>query len=479
MKPKKIALLAHIIPAVWCILAPKANCQVLLTNVDHLNLGGSAQSVAIFSNFLYLANYDDGFRIFDISTPASPMILGHTNDNSSVGVATGVAVSGNLAYLANGSDGLRIYDVSNPNSPVNIGYVTDTNNPSAYASGVAVSGNYAYLANGNDGLHIYYIATPSTPLSVSETNNGGFANSVTVSGNYAYVASGGDGLRVYYIGSPLSPTNVGHVNDGGNAMGVTVSGNFAYLANGNDGLRIYDVSNPANPVGVGHTNDGLGFAENVTVSGNYAYVANYTDGLRVYDISTPSDPVNAGHADDSSNGGTGYSVAVSGTNAFLANGEDGLRVFSVTIAAQAAPMLNISFGASNSVVISWSAPSTGYFLQQNNDLTSANWRLVTNVPVTVNGQNQVTISPATGNAFYRLIFLSTPPAPLLSIGLGTGNSVVISWPATSMGFSLQQNSDLTTTNWMPVTSVPTMTNGLEQVTISPATGNAFYRLISQ
>jgi hypothetical protein len=68
----------------------------------------------------------------------------------------------------------------------------------------------------------------------------------------------------------------------------------------------------------------------------------------------------------------------------------------------------------------------------------------------------------------------TESAPILSISTANGN-VIVSW--TSQGaFVLQQNSDLTTTNWTDVPIVPILTNGLNQVTVSPVLGNQFYRL---
>jgi len=41
---------------------------------------------------------------------------------------------------------------------------------------------------------------------------------------------------------------------------------------------------------------------------------------------------------------------------------------------------------------------------------------------------------------------------------------------------LQQNSDLTTTNWLTVTNTPTVTNGQNQAILAPPGGSEFYRL---
>ena len=69
--------------------------------------------------------------------------------------------------------------------------------------------------------------------------------------------------------------------------------------------------------------------------------------------------------------------------------------------------------------------------------------------------------------------------PGLNVVLGGTNSV-ISWPSTAiaMGFSLQQNSDFTTTNWVTLTNTPALDLPSSQYQVSlPATNNAgFYRL---
>jgi hypothetical protein len=56
----------------------------------------------------------------------------------------------------------------------------------------------------------------------------------------------------------------------------------------------------------------------------------------------------------------------------------------------------------SSVLLSWPAPSTGFVLQQNTNLTTTNWVVVSNPPVVVNGEKQVTVSPLVGSRYYRL-----------------------------------------------------------------------------
>jgi hypothetical protein len=66
--------------------------------------------------------------------------------------------------------------------------------------------------------------------------------------------------------------------------------------------------------------------------------------------------------------------------------------------------LNISRMTSSNLMVSWLVPSTNFVLQQNSDLTTTQWSDVTNLPVLnlTNLQNQVTLLPPAGRAFYRL-----------------------------------------------------------------------------
>lgn len=73
--------------------------------------------------------------------------------------------------------------------------------------------------------------------------------------------------------------------------------------------------------------------------------------------------------------------------------------------------------------------------------------------------------------------VQTPGAPLLSVSLTSTNTVLVAWLYPSMGFNLQQNSALGTTNWLSVTNSPVQVGEQLQVILQPPTGNRFYRLI--
>jgi len=68
-----------------------------------------------------------------------------------------------------------------------------------------------------------------------------------------------------------------------------------------------------------------------------------------------------------------------------------------------APFLTIFLTHTNTAIVAWPAPSTDWYLYENNNLRTTNWVAVTNpVPIVVNGSNQVTIAPLVGDLFFRL-----------------------------------------------------------------------------
>jgi hypothetical protein len=65
------------------------------------------------------------------------------------------------------------------------------------------------------------------------------------------------------------------------------------------------------------------------------------------------------------------------------------------------PTLRIFLTATNTAVVAWPAPSTGFTLQVNTNLGGANWVSTGTVNV-VGSENQVIVAPPVGTQFFRL-----------------------------------------------------------------------------
>jgi hypothetical protein len=89
-----------------------------------------------------------------------------------------------------------------------------------------------------------------------------------------------------------------------------------------------------------------------------------------------------------------------------------------------------------------------------------------------NGQYSVT------GGFWALpIAVQTPGAPLLSIFRTTTNTVAVTWPSPSTGWTLQQNtSSVSSVNWTNVTSGIQDDGTTRTLIVNPITGSRFYRL---
>ena len=68
-----------------------------------------------------------------------------------------------------------------------------------------------------------------------------------------------------------------------------------------------------------------------------------------------------------------------------------------------APLLSIRLTSTNTALVSWPSPSTGFALQQNtNSVGNVNWSNVSTTPTDDGTTRFIIVSPPAGNRFYRL-----------------------------------------------------------------------------
>jgi hypothetical protein len=92
--------------------------------------------------------------------------------------------------------------------------------------------------------------------------------------------------------------------------------------------------------------------------------------------------------------------AMSGGNFSLTGGFWSL---SSVIQTPGAPLLSIILTGTNTALISWPSPSTGFNLQQNTEgPDTVNWSNVVTTPTDNGTIKYVIVNPPTGNRFYRL-----------------------------------------------------------------------------
>jgi FG-GAP-like repeat len=103
----------------------------------------------------------------------------------------------------------------------------------------------------------------------------------------------------------------------------------------------------------------------------------------------------------------------------------------------------------------------------------------------VNGDGKLDLITAIAGNDSLSVFIndSTFPTPTITPSLNisrSGNEMLVSWPSASPGWSLQQNPDLTTANWLPsgFAGYGIVDNGTNKsLSMPPPPGNLFFRLL--
>ena len=81
---------------------------------------------------------------------------------------------------------------------------------------------------------------------------------------------------------------------------------------------------------------------------------------------------------------------------------------------------------------------------------------------------------------YDYLIIRYSVLPSLTIARTATNTVAVSWPSPSTGFTLQQNTNgIATLNWSNVLNLPTDNGTTKTFIASPAAGGGFFRLKSQ
>jgi photosystem II stability/assembly factor-like uncharacterized protein len=98
-----------------------------------------------------------------------------------------------------------------------------------------------------------------------------------------------------------------------------------------------------------------------------------------------------------------------------------------------------------------------------------------NIAISADG-NKIILGSSAGGIYT----LQTTPSPLLNLASSNG-SLAFSWTVPSTNLVLQQNLDLTTTNWVTLTNTPTLifSNLQYQVGFLPTNSRCFFRLTTQ
>lgn len=223
-----------------------------------------------------------------VAAPGTGLEIVHSHElylaSLDISRTVGLGTNGSLLVTSFTGPGTRVFDLSSPDSPILLGSVN-------YAGDVAVQGDYAYLAVGSYGLAVVDLTGPSSPQTVAALDVGQ-SDQVEVSGDYAFLTGGSEGLHVVDVSDPAHPLSMASLPTLNSPKDMFLAGPWLYVVN-YDSLEVVDVGNPATPQIVGALRSPAWYPTSVVASSGMAYVtANGT--LTMVDVSNPQDPQPAG-----------------------------------------------------------------------------------------------------------------------------------------------------------------------------------------
>ena len=142
--------------------------------------------------------------IYDLNPdPTNPIFLAQvTNGHHDV------TVRGNIMYSFEGGSGTRIYDVTNPASPILISAITDPSINYSHSGDISANGNFLYICDElsnhpEPDIIVYDISDIANPVRVSDyADPDATAHNLYVIGDYAYSSYYTAGFKVFDITDP-------------------------------------------------------------------------------------------------------------------------------------------------------------------------------------------------------------------------------------------------------------------------------------
>lgn len=292
----------------------------------------NGRDLTVVGSTLYMADCTAGLRIFDISTPASP-IQRSVTALPGAACALAVAVTNSFAYLAAGTS-IYPFNVSNASSPV-------AATPVALGvSHLAASGNRLYGIDLNN-FRMLDVTAPATPVLLNTSSSFG-AQGIAAVSNRAFLTVPTAGLYILDVTTtpPTVVTNLYGVFSADSGVG---GGSTTAAVGAGNSLKVVNVTNPAQPVlATSFTVPNTTFSK-VAMSGFYAYVtANNlnlsTVAVDVINLQTPTAPSVVMQLPVT----LGRDVRVLGSTLYVADCATGLRLYNISNPAAPSPITTVA-----------------------------------------------------------------------------------------------------------------------------------------
>jgi hypothetical protein len=204
--------------------------------ISYLGLNTQTYKFYIIDDIVYLAAGSKGLAIIDASD-LNQLELISLYDTPGIAFDLDVHSDENLIYVADWNGGMRIIDISDPAAPIETGSIEIFSFESLRT--VKVSGQYVWIGSSNYGIRIYDISDLSNPVWLRGLNNSrGYE--IQIWDNLAVVSSGYDGIYVYDITRFEDPQFIGRYITPGDVRALVLNDKLMYCADYYCGVTVFE-----------------------------------------------------------------------------------------------------------------------------------------------------------------------------------------------------------------------------------------------
>ena len=297
-----------------------------ITEVNEISSGSNICDLEILGDVLFSLDMQSGLETYDISEPSYPKFLGTCVDSYSYGHAVILDGTRNLAYVADYEDGLEIVNITDPSELLIISSYWDNPNSVTWPGSTDIDymDGIIYLASQDNGLQIINVSDPLNPSKIEEYYNQNSVSRVDVSDHYIFINEVGKGLTILDRHNPTIVMNSWDLQN--SVQEVVLKDELLYLACSDSEIVILDFQNVSNLFKIGSFGIKGEATDILITEENIAYVVMWDHGLEIFNISTTLDTVKIGEFDD---GGNSLNVLVLEEYLFVAEYQGGLEILKI------------------------------------------------------------------------------------------------------------------------------------------------------
>ncbi|MFW9995476.1 MAG: LVIVD repeat-containing protein [Candidatus Odinarchaeota archaeon] len=318
------------------ITSKAASQQVILTEIAEINTGSKTVDVHITGDILYALDDFQGLKIYNVSDPENPALIGRVYDSYTFAHAVVIDEDQGLAYIADFDDSFEIVDLSDLTAPKIIGRYDNQMGNSGGTTDLSVAGKHVFLASQYGGLEIIDIEDPNNPVEVGSYYAGNSINSVSaINDSLVCINEVGNGFKI------LDTSDLGNIIvldhyplTSGSVKDFVLIDSVLYVSGGAYGFLIFDISDPS---AISKTS-GKEFDSNHYIFEHiikkqekvtFAFLCAGDSGLIVLDVSDPLDIKEIVRFCDEDNG-KAMSLSIQGDLIYVADFEAKLEILEIS-----------------------------------------------------------------------------------------------------------------------------------------------------